>query len=64
MPSNRLEDYGSFLTISEVAAVMRIGRATAYQYIRDGILPGLHLGRRVVVPRAALEAMTQEANAE
>ena len=37
--------------VAEAAAVCRIGRATAYEYVRDGILPGLRMGRRIVVPR-------------
>jgi excisionase family DNA binding protein len=60
-PSRELDDYGSFLTVSEAAAVLRIGRATAYEYLRAGLLPELRIGRRVVVPKAALERMTAEA---
>lgn len=59
MPSTRLVDYGDFLTVAEAAAVLRIGRSTAYDYVRDGILPAIHMGaRRVVIAKAALERMT------
>jgi excisionase family DNA binding protein len=58
--SPRLEDYGSFLTVAEAAAVLRIGRATAYDYVRDGVLPSVRLGHRVIVSKSALVALTAE----
>ena len=34
--------------------MLGISRALAYQLVRGGELPSIKLGRRVVVPRAAL----------
>jgi excisionase family DNA binding protein len=34
--------------------MLGISRAQAYQLVRGGELPSIKLGRRVVVPRAAL----------
>lgn len=34
-----------------------IGRTKGYELIRTGELPALRFGRRVVIPRAALERM-------
>lgn len=44
-------------TVEEVARLLGISRTTAYECVRDGSLPALRLRRRVVVSRAALEAM-------
>jgi excisionase family DNA binding protein len=45
------------LSITEAAAVLGIGRTLAYELARTGELPTLRLGRRLVVPRHALERM-------
>ncbi|MDP9386744.1 MAG: helix-turn-helix domain-containing protein [Actinomycetota bacterium] len=43
------------LSVEEAASVLGISRALAYELVRRGELPRLRLGRRVVVPRRALE---------
>jgi excisionase family DNA binding protein len=45
------------LTVEEAAALLGIGRNTAYQAIARGELPVLRLGRRLLVPRAALDQL-------
>lgn len=45
------------VTVEEAARLLGIGRGTAYELARTGGLPVLRLGRRIVVPRAALERM-------
>jgi len=44
-------------TVDEVAERLGIGRNAAYDAIRRGELPALRIGRRIVVPRAALDRM-------
>jgi excisionase family DNA binding protein len=45
-------------SVEEAAQLLGIGRGLAYEMVRDGSLPGLRLGqRRILVPRAALEAL-------
>jgi excisionase family DNA binding protein len=45
------------LTVEEAAAYLGIGRTLAFELARTGRLPTLRLGRRLLVPRAALERM-------
>ena len=45
------------LTVTEAAALLGISRALAYQLVARGEIPAVHLGRRIVVPRQALEAL-------
>ncbi len=45
------------LTVEEAAEVLGIGRNSAYEAIRRGEIPALRLGRRLVVPRRALERL-------
>ena len=42
------------LTPVETARLLRIGRATVYEQIRQGNIPSIRMGRRILVPRAAL----------
>jgi len=42
------------LSVTEAAELLGISRGLAYELARTGQLPSLRLGRRVVVPRAAL----------
>ena len=52
------------LTIPEVCEMLGIGRQTAYEMARQGRLPVLRLGRKVLVPKIALERMLAEATHE
>jgi len=49
------------LTPTETAKLLRIGRGTVYQQIRCGAIPSIKLGRKILVPRAALMKMLEEA---
>lgn len=51
------------LTVEEAAMLLGIGRNSAYQAIARGELPALRLGRRLLVPRAALERHLAESGA-
>jgi excisionase family DNA binding protein len=45
------------LTVEEAARVLGISRSSAYGAARRGELPIVRIGRRYVVPRAALERL-------
>jgi excisionase family DNA binding protein len=48
----------STITVDELAEIMHCARSTAYEAVRRGDIPALHLGeRRVVVPVPALVAL-------
>lgn len=53
----RLEDLPDVLTVLEFAEVMRIGRNSAYEAVRRGDVSAVRIGRRVVIPRAAVFAL-------
>ena len=50
------------LTVSEAAAVLGISRGLAYELARQEKLPVIRLGRRIIVPRAALERLLEATN--
>jgi excisionase family DNA binding protein len=45
------------LTVAEAGELLGISRAFAYELVARGELPIIRLGRRIVVPKAALLAM-------
>jgi excisionase family DNA binding protein len=51
------------LTVPEVAELLGISRSSAYECVRRGEIPSITLGRRVVIPRRALEALLSGAPA-
>lgn len=58
-----LEQERMTLSIEEAAALLGISRALAYELVRRGDLPRLRLGRRVVIPKKALEEFVVAATA-
>lgn len=48
-------DESVLLTVREAARLLRISRNLAYELIRQGRLPHVRLGRRILVPRFGLE---------
>jgi excisionase family DNA binding protein len=45
------------LTVEEAGKLLRLSRPTAYKVVNRGEIPALRLGRRLLIPRAALEKM-------
>ena len=44
-----------FLTVQQVAAVLSVGRNTAYNMIKDGQLRSVRVGRQIRIPKDALK---------
>ena len=53
------EDDRLVLTVTEAAQLLKIGRSCAYEAVRNGQLPVIRMGRRILVPRAALERLLE-----
>jgi excisionase family DNA binding protein len=45
-----------YLTVEEVAEVMRVSKMTVYRLLHSGELPGVRVGRSFRVPQDALDA--------
>ena len=43
-----------FLTVAEVAALMRVSRMTVYRLVHGGALPAIRVGRSFRVPERAV----------
>jgi excisionase family DNA binding protein len=48
------------LTVGEAAKLLRLSKTTTYDQIRQGSIPSIRMGKRILVPRAALMRMLEE----
>ena len=52
------------LTPVETAKLLRIGRGTLYEQIRLGLIPHIRIGKKILIPRAALMKMLEGAKGD
>jgi len=52
-----MEEEKLTLSIPETAKILGIGRNLCYDRVKTGEIPVLKIGRRLLVPRAALEKL-------
>lgn len=48
------------ITVEEAARLLGISRGLAYEMVRVGRIPSIRFGKRLLVPKAALEKMVNE----
>ncbi|GAB3255633.1 helix-turn-helix domain-containing protein [Arthrobacter pigmenti] len=53
-----------FLTVSEVADVMRVSKMTVYRLIHSGEMPAVQFGRSYRVPESAVTDYLKEARVD
>ena len=53
-------DQRQTFTVPEVAKVLGIGRSAAYEAARTGQIPTIKIGKRILVPRVALERLLEQ----
>jgi excisionase family DNA binding protein len=50
------------MTVGETANVLGISRSSAYECVRLEAIPSIRLGRRIVVPRRAVDELLETAS--
>jgi excisionase family DNA binding protein len=53
-----------FLTVAEVAAMMRVSKMTVYRLVHGGTLPAVRVGRSFRVPEQAVHAYLKDSYVE
>jgi excisionase family DNA binding protein len=53
-----------FLTVAEVASVMRVSKITVYRLVHSGHLPAIRVGRSFRVPEQAIHEFLRDSAAE
>lgn len=65
MPSNNKDVPGlgqvQFLTVAEVAALMRVSKMTVYRLVHSGELPAVRVGKSFRVPEKAVHDYLENA---
>ncbi len=51
----------AFLTVAEVADMLRVSRMTVYRWVHAGDLPAVRFGRSFRVPQQAVEVFMENA---
>lgn len=46
-------------TVDEAAVLLRISRGLAFAAVRDGTMPHIRIGRRILIPRDAVHRLLQ-----
>lgn len=62
MNNVHLADCPDVLTVPEAASILRLSRNGVYAAVQAGQLPVIRMGRRILVPRAALEQLLSVAS--
>ena len=44
-------------TVAEMLKVVPLGKNSAYAAIKNGVIPSIRIGRKILIPRRALEKM-------
>jgi excisionase family DNA binding protein len=60
-PAARLQDMPDVLRPAEAAKALRLGRNTVYELVRQGRLPAVRVGRRLLIPKRGVERFLNEA---
>ena len=60
MSADRGNTEDSFLTVAEVAEMLKLNQQTVRNWIDQGSLPALRVGRRVRIRRSDLERLLEE----
>ena len=58
-----MEEQKLTLTIEETARLLGIGRNLCYDRVKTGEIPVIKIGRRLLVPRKALERLLEQGQA-
>jgi excisionase family DNA binding protein len=55
--SMKRNDEPTVYTVEEAGKLLRLGRASAFKAANAGQIPTIRIGRRLLVPRAALDRL-------
>ncbi len=52
-----LRNLPAFLTVEETAKILRLKRSTAYEYVRQGVIPSVRFKHFIRIPKARILEM-------
>ncbi|MGH3492498.1 MAG: helix-turn-helix domain-containing protein [Sciscionella sp.] len=60
-PAGEISPQVQFLTVAEVAAMMRVSKMTVYRLVHSGELPAVRVGKSFRVPEQAVRSYLHQA---
>lgn len=54
MSQENIHDYPPVLSVADLMKLLNIGKNTAYMLVRDGIIPGVKVGRQFRILKSAV----------
>jgi len=60
LPSYATIDRRLCVNVPEAAEMLGLSRNFVYKLVREGKLPSIRFGKRILIPRAALDKMLEE----
>ncbi len=56
-------EYSDVVTVSELAEMLKVGRNTAYELVRAGIIPNIRIGKSIRISKTAvIEYLTKNSD--
>ena len=55
-----MDDLPEILTVQETAKYLRLPRSTAYELVKQGVIPSVKLGRQIRILKSAIINMFQQ----
>ena len=56
------ENYDDVVTVEQLAKMLKIGRNTAYELVREERIQSVHIGRNIRIPKNAIIAYLNQNN--
>lgn len=57
VPDLNVDDLPAVMTVDELARFLRVGRSALYEAVARGLVRSLRIGRRIRIPRNAVEEL-------
>jgi len=57
---NEMKDMNMTYTVDQTARILGLSRNGTYALVREGKIPALRLGKRILIPRRKLERMLSD----
>ncbi len=49
-------------TVEEAGIFLGIGKSSAYEAVKTGVIPSIRIGRRILVPRSTIATLLHDPN--
>ncbi len=62
MDYTQIKDLPMTLTVNDLTKILRVGRNTAYRLVQEGAIRSIRFGRKIMIPRDAVQDFLLSSN--